>query len=303
MKINKRTLFFAIEVVLSLLASVCFFFGFQILAADFADFSHLYRVLPAILSYFSPLYVLFVLHLFFRNEKAKVKAMTSFGNGLALLIIGTALLAINIIYFANGFYPLDGMLTAMFPIDIILLSSLSALLGSYLVFVSKRIPVTLELSAPQKKSKKEIALKILHSIFFPFFSLIALYELGGLLLGFGFASYDSPLFGYGIPAYVAMFLPSLYLLLREVFWLRPLPSKKARLLFSSLSLGFGVVLGILPLLFLLAAPTYVESLFHPYYPLDFMGSLRISLYLWSIPNVLSPFFFFFYPSMKELSSK
>lgn len=303
MKINKRTLFFAIEVVLSLLASVSFFFGFQILAADFADFSHLYRVLPAILSYFLPIYVLFVLHLFFRNEKARTKAMTAFGNGIALLILGTTLLAIDIIYFANGFYPLDGMLTAMFPVDIILISSLSALLGSYLIFISKRIPTTLELLVPVKKSAKEITFKVLHSIFFPFFTLIALYELGGLLLGFGFASYDSSLFGYGIPAYIAMFLPSLYLLLREIFWLKPLESKKAKAIFSSVSFGCGAILGTLPLLFLLLSPSYVEALFHPYYPLDFMGSLRISLYLWSIPNILSPFFFFFYPSMKELSSK
>lgn len=303
MKINKRNIFFALEVVLALLASVSFFFGFQILAADFADFSHLYRVLPAILSYFLPLYSLFVLHLLLRNEKPRKKALTAFGNGIALLILGTTLLIIDIIYFANGFYPLDGMLTAMFPVDIILLSSLSATFGSYLLFKSKRIPTTLELEAPIKKSGKQITLKVLHSIFFPFFALIALYELGGLLLGFGFASYSSSLFGYGIPAYIAMFLPSLFLLLREIFWLKPLPSKKARIVFSSTSLGLGILLGILPLLFLIISPNYVETLFHPYYPLDFMGSLRISLYLWSIPNVLAPFFFFFYPSMKELSSK
>ncbi len=303
MKINRKTFLFLTEIILAILASVSFFFGFQILASDFMDFSHLYRTFPSILSYFSPLYLLFVLHLLLHHEKTQKRLQIAKINGLVMVSLGLFLTIMDAVYLGIGFYPLNGLINPIFPVDIIVTAVLLAIIGFLLFYYAKKgkTEEANELTEATRKCKWEATKKILHSIFFPFYTLIALYELGGLLLGFGFAAYRSPLFSYGIPAYLAMFSLSVFLLLREIFLLYPLKSAMTkRILAISLSV-LGLLLGCLPLFMLIPAPTYVETCFHPYYPLDFMGSLRISIYLWSIPNILAPIFFFLHSEMKVLS--
>lgn len=303
MKINRKNILFFTEMILAIISSVSFFFGFQILASDFMDFSHLYRTFPAILTYLSPLYLLFVVHLLLHHEKTQKRLQIARINGLVMMSLGLFLTLMDAIYLGIGFYPLNGVINPIFPVDIIATSILVAVIGFSLFYCAKKVKSDEEGEEKKtaKKSGWEATKKVLHSIFFPFYTLISLYELGGLLLGFGFAAYHSPLFAYGIPAYIAMFSLSVFLLLREIFLLYPL--KKAldkRIVAISLS-ALGLFLGVLPLFMLIASPTYVETCFHPYYPLDFMGSLRISLYLWSIPNILAPIFFFLRDEMKVLS--
>ncbi len=303
MKINRKTALFLTEIILAVLSGISFFFGFQILASDFMDFSHLYRTFPAILSYFSPLYLLFVVHLLLRHEKTQKRLQIARINGLVMMSLGLFLTLMDAIYLGIGFYPLNGVINPVFPVDIIATSILIAIIGFSLFHYAKKIKAV-EPNEEEETTKKggwEVTKKVLHSIFFPFYTLIALYELGGLMLGFGFAAYRSPLFAYGIPAYIAMFSLSIFLLLREIFFLYPLKKTlNKRIVAISLSI-LGLFLGVLPLFMLIASPTYVETCFHPYYPLDFMGSLRISLYLWSIPNILAPIFFFLRDEMKVLS--
>lgn len=300
-KRNKIALLGAM-ILLAMLGGVSFFFGFQLLASDFMDFSHLYRLLPAILSYSLPIYSLFVVYTLSKNEKGEKRRQIALGNGIALTLIGGILAIIEIIYFAIGFYPMDGMLTAMFPLDVLLLSLLGAAFGAFLLARSLKAPK----GEKPSKVKTSFGRKLLGGLshfFFGFFSLIAFYELGALLLGFGFASYDSPLFEAGIPAYIAMLLPSIFLLLREIKRLFPFSTSKTERILAIGSSAFGLVFALLPLFLLIPFPTYVEACFHPYYPLDFMGSLRLSLYFWSIPNILAPIFFFLLPSMKVLSKE
>lgn len=300
-KRNKVALL-GLMVLLAMTGGVSFFFGFQLLASDFMDFSHLYRLLPAILSYSLPIYALFVVYTVSKNEKGEKRRQIAFGNGIALLSIGAVLTIVEIVYFAIGFYPMDGMLTAMFPLDVLLLSLLGSAFGTFLLLRSLKAPKG-EKPSKQKKPFGKKFLSGLSCFFFGFFSLIAFYELGALLLGFGFASYDSPLFEVGLPSYVAMVLPSVFLLLREIKRLFPFSSRKAELVLVIGSSVFGLVFALLPLFLLIPFPTYVEACFHPYYPLDFMGSLRLSLYFWSIPNILAPLFFFLLPFMKVLSQE
>lgn len=300
MQKRNRIALLGVMILLAIVGGVSFFFGFQLLASDFMDFSHLYRLLPAILSYSLPVYSLFVVYTLSKNEKGEKRRQIAFGNGIALASIGAILTAIEIVYFAIGFYPMDGMLTVMFPLDVLLLSLLGAAFGAFLLLRSLKVPR----GEKPLKIKMPFWKKLLSGVsrfFFGFFCLIAFYELGALLLGFGFASYDSPLFGVGIPAYVAMLLPSVFLLLREIKRLFPFSSRRGEFALAIGSSAFGLVFALLPLFLLIPFPTYVEACFHPYYPLDFMGSLRLSLYFWSIPNILAPIFFFLLPLMKVLS--
>ena len=302
MKINKKLLMLLSEIVLAMLVGVSFFYGFQFLAADFMDFSHLWRTGPALIGYTMPLYVLIVLHLYMHTEKSQKKRQILFGNGIVLSSLSLISFLWASVYLGIGIYPMDGALNAMFPLDVMLAAFLSLAIGISILVLGIRMP-----KVPEEKTrlgKWGMTKKVLHSIFYPLLALIALYEFGGLLLGLDFANYDSPKFAYGIPAYIAMLLPAIFLLLREIFRLYPLENDKTRLIFAIVSLSVGIVIGVLPLFMLLTDGAYVETCFHPYYPLDYMGSLRVSLYLWSIPNVLAPFFFFLKPEiMKVLSSK
>lgn len=296
---NKKTYFLGIEVIIFLFASVSFFFGFQILAADFYDFSHLWRMLPAILSYFSPVYWLFIIHLLISHQKSKKLLQTSLINAIVLISLGAIIALIVIIYLGVSLYPIDGMINSLFPIDLLLINLISIAFGIALIYYYKKIKNKDDLEVvPKTKLWK----KILSSIFFPFYSLIALYEMGSILLGFDFASYGSEEFAASIPAYIAMISLSIFLLLREIHRLYEIKIEGRKLQIYSISLFvLGVFIGVLPLFMLLVSPTYPELNFHPYYPLDFMGSLRISIYLWSIPNILGPIFFFFIPTMKAFS--
>lgn len=285
------------EALLALLSGITFFFGFQILAADFADFSHLWRMGPAILSYWLLLYVLFVFHIARKTEDATKREKLLRTNAWVLCSLSLVLFIWIVSYIGMGLYPQDGMLNAIFPYDILLLAGGSFLfaLGILLLFRFPRPE-----SAPRAKEKLKgypLLKKILHSVFYPFFALIALYELGGLILGLDFIPADSPSFPFAIPAYIAMLFPSVLLLLREIW--RSLENPKIKFALQIALPSLGILLGVLPLFMLIPAPNYVELLFHPFYPLDFMGSLRVSIYLWSLPNMLAPLFFFIGPSLEK----
>lgn len=292
------------ELLLALLSSVPFFFGFQILASDFADFSHLWRMGPSILSYWLLTYILFFYHAVRKQEDPRKCRKGLKINAFVLGGISLTLSIWILCYIAIGIYPRDEMLNDLFPIDVLLLSIGSFLVSLALLFFVYFRATPLKEEEEREKGKimiPSLLWKILSVLAFSLYSLIAIYELGSLILGFSFVPSSHPLFPYAIPAYIAMFFPSCLYVVREFFPL--ISGSKTRISLQISLLILAVLIGVLPLFMLIPAPNYVEKLFHPYYPLDFMGSLRISLYLWSIPNILAPIFFLRLLPMKVLSSK
>jgi hypothetical protein len=287
---SKKSLLKYEETLLFIFASIAFFYGAYILASDFQDFSHLYKVAPAILAFWLPTYVLIVLHLIIHPLSFEKLRQTYKINGIIMGLIGAAgVLWVAILVFIDvyhGFF--QGFITPIFPFDIFLIYIAVFFIGAF--FAHHGFKIKKKSDQVFAKPESGLVKKILQSLFRPLYLFFALYNFGAFLLGFGFANYGGPTFGYMIPFYALMFLEGGLFLLDELV-IRSSGyealEKKTRKIIAWSVFGFISVLVLLSFLFFLIEPDYLVENAIAYYPLDFMGSYDIAPFITIIPPLLA----------------
>jgi hypothetical protein len=287
---SKKSLLRYEETLLFLFASVAFFYGWYLLASDFQDFSHLYKIAPAILAFWLPTYVLIVLHLILHPLSFEKLQQTYKINGIALGLIGAGgSLWVAILVLANVYHGLfQGFITPLFPFDILLIYLAVFFLGAYLAHRGYKIKKTPDLIFA--KAEPGLAKKIIRSLARPFYLFLALYDFGAFLAGFGFANYGSATFGYMIPFYILMFLEGGLFLLDELVIRSSgyeILQKEIKKIIAWSVFGFLSVLALLSFLFFLIEPNYLIENAIAYFPLDFMGGYNLAPFITIIPPILA----------------
>ncbi len=287
---NAKSLLKYEEVLLFIFASIGFFYGFYILAADFQDFSHLAKIVPAILAYWLPTYVLIVLHLIIHPASFKKLQRTYKINGIVLGLIGFggAILvpAYVLLDIYHGFF--QGFISPLFPFDILIIYIITFLLGAFLAHHGFKLKENPE--ERYIKPKKGIIRKIIFSIIKPLYLLLALYNFGAFLVGFDFSNYGSPTFGFMIPFYFLMFIEGALFLYAEICGDSEYDqkmSKKTNKIIAWSIFGSIILLAALAFAFFLFEPDYLIENAIAYYPLDFMGSFNIAPIITIVPPLLA----------------
>mgnify|MGYP007081723443 FL=1 len=292
MKRNGNVCLKILEALLFLFASVMFFRGFAFFASDLDKFYNQGRIFPIELAYFTPVYLLFVLHLIIYPESEKRYRLTTLVNGIIALCIGVFITIITSVYWAKGIYFFgDENFSALFPIELYLLALLSILFGGSLLYLWKKKDIRECFPYSGKRIRK-----ILGSIFRPFYVLVALYFFGGLINCLINDCFYSSSLAY-FPVYVLIVWNALVLLFYE-FIVRnhgEIPfqlNKKAKIIVASSHFAFVSILTIAIYSLLAYNPYFVIENFQILLPLDFMGSLTLFLYLISIPSFGYALYFF-----------
>ncbi len=281
------------EAILFVFASILFFKGFQFFAADIDGFPNQWWVICIEIAYFLPIYWLFVLHIaLYQNDVAKLKKTLKV-NGIifaSIALVGiiytSVLLGVGVFFWGNRNFSL------IFPGELYIIYALTALFGAYMIKWSLKNNIEIG----THKNIGSPKLKVLASIFRPFYVLTSMYFFGGFLfslLGGNFNASSAPYF----IIYVIMVFNPLVLLYYE-FILRNdneisfVPSKKQNIVIASAYLTLVIVLYGVAYSLLAYNPSYIIENFQMLLPLDFMGSLTLFLYLITLPGLGYSIYFF-----------
>lgn len=281
-----------LEVLLFVFASIMFFRGFAFFASDMDKFYNQGRVFPIELTYFLPIYFLFVLHLIIYPENEKRYRLTLLANGIISLCLALFSIIITSVYLAKGIYFFgDKNFSALFPIEMYLIDVFAILFGSNLLYLWKKKDVRDYYPYQGKKVHK-----VLGSIFRPIYVLISLYFFGGFLNCLVSGSFYSSSLPY-FPVYILIVWNALALLFYELFVrnhgeISFQMTRKTKLIIASCHFGFVAALVIVIYSLLAYNPYFVIENFQMLLPLDFMGSLTLFLYLITIPSFGYALYFF-----------
>lgn len=283
----KRSFLKTFESVFYFYSAICFFYFINVFSADFQDFSHTVKMFPVYISLLLPVYLLFITHLALYPQSEKKLVLTYRVNGIVfsgLSLFGAIML---IVYATNGTYNgfLQGGITSLFPLDMIILNFVFALAGGYLVYLSfKKKP-----EGPYFPSRHGTARKIFSSIFRPLLVLFAIYHLGSFIFGLYDANYGGTYEGYMIPLYILMLVPSLMLGFYEWGYKDggTFQNEEKRTALSWSLFGSTLLLSVLMVVFLVIEPDYILEEAIAFYPLDFMGSYNIAPIILSLPALIA----------------
>jgi hypothetical protein len=287
---SERTLWKYEATIVYFLAGIGLFYGVSILISDFQDFSHLAAILPPIVAYCLPAYLFLILHWHANAASFARLRLTRRLNGLLLAAIGLAGAIVVALYVGadvyHGFF--QGYISPLFPFDIFALYLAALLIGTYLAYKGFRMK---DPSRHEYVGRSGGRLSQgLGDVFRPLYLIFALYDAGAILMGFGFAYYESPSFGFMIPLYGLMIYAALLPLLEEWLLRGPhyaaLPAQKKKAVAWSL-FGVSALLSALALAFFALKPDYLIENAIAYFPLDFMGSLNLAPYCVILPPLLA----------------
>lgn len=281
-----------LEVLLFLFASIMFFRGFAFFASDLDKFYNQGRIFPIELACFTPIYLLFVLHLIIYPENEKRYRLTTLVNGIISVCLGLFIIIITSVYWGKGIYFFgDKNFSALFPVELYLIALLSILFGGSLLSLWKRKDVR-----DYYPYEGKMIHKVFGSIFRPFYVLVSLYFFGGFincLISDSFYPSSLPYF----PVYILIVWNALILFFYEFFVRNHgefsfQMNKKVKIIVASCHLGLVSILTIAIYSLLAYNPYFVIENFQVLLPLDFMGSLTLFLYLISIPSFGYALYFF-----------
>jgi hypothetical protein len=199
------------EIILSVIAGICMYFSTYLVGTVLGDTSTLYKMFPAVITYLLPVYLLFVLHLIMFPKNPKKLHSTIKVNGLVMGSLSFVSLVLVVVYLIKGVYfsLVEGSVTALYPLDLILIDLLVMALGIWLLLSERKMhDEDFLYFAPRGK----LAYSIINSIVKSFVSLVSLYFMGAFILSFGNMNYGSSTAPLMIPFYVLFFLMSLPLL-------------------------------------------------------------------------------------------
>lgn len=281
-----------LEVLLFIFASIMFFRGFAFFASDMDKFYNQSRIFPIELTYFLPIYLLFVLHLIVYPENERRYRLTCLINGIISISLALFSIIITSVYLGQGVYFFgDRNFSAIFPIEMYLIDAFALLFGAGLLQRWKSKDVRDYYPYQGKKIHK-----VLGSIFRPIYVLISLYFFGGFINCLISQSFYPSSLTY-FPVYVLIVWNAFSLLFYEFFvrnhgevlWKM---TRKIKIIVASCHLGFILALIIAIYSLLAYNPYFVIQNFQMLLPLDFMGSLTLFLYLITIPSFGYALYFF-----------
>lgn len=282
MKPTKKQMLIAllIEVAIYIVASLCFFQGFQILCTDLYDFSHVLMVMPMFLSYTVPTYWLFAFHALLREPKEETRNKLFFGNAIGLIATGAILTVLVFVNIFMGNYVM-GWVNAIFPIDMILIDIIT--IGFGLLFLLKKDLVSKIIPGLENDSKMPKALKIIGIILGGLYVVIQEYLFGGWLHAGEFIDNIRTLFR---PILLSCFLGSFIMLLNEIIVMKK-NGKGIKPLTIYILCGIFGLLTILSGAFVIATnftpdSNYIALNFQWFFVLDYIASLNLAPYLTSI---------------------
>jgi hypothetical protein len=199
------------EIILFIIAGLCMYFSTYLVGTVLGDTSVLYKLFPAIITYLLPVYLLFVLHLIMFPKNPKKLHSTIRVNGLVMASLSFVSLVLVVVYLAKGVYfsLVEGTVTALYPLDLIIIDLLIMALGIWL-FISERKMHDEDFLYYAPRGK--LAYGIINSILKSFVALVSLYFLGAFIMSFGNINYGSATAPLMIPFYVLFFLMALPLL-------------------------------------------------------------------------------------------
>ncbi len=274
-----------IEILLFFLAAISFFPFFYIALDMFSSaFVTGYRLIPAFFSYLLPTYYLFLFHRLCNAENEDSLERKSKTNGAVIIGISIYVITLDLVYLATGVFSdlVEGQLAPLFPLDTLMISLLSAGIGTYL-YLGRASKHFLPLSHQKNKS-------IVSSLLRLFSAFVSLYMIGALIWGFAFANWDNPYFSCLMPFFIVMIATPLFLAYDLYFKSGDsAPERKKAIVLSAISL-YALLGMISSLIVFCLIPNIIIIVAQPYFRFDAVCSLNLAPFLLILP----PFFYSVY---------
>lgn len=205
------------EIILFVIASICMYFATYMVGTFLGDTSVIYKMFPAAITYLLPVYLLFVLHLIMFPKNSKKLHSTIKVNGLVMASLSFVSLVLVVVYLAKGVYfsLVEGSVTALYPLDLIIIDLLVMALGIWLLLSERKMHDEDFIFYP---ARGKLAYSIINSIVKGFISIVVLYFFGAFIMSFGSINYGSATAPLMIPFYILFFLMALPLLFDNYFF-------------------------------------------------------------------------------------